>query len=253
MSKTVWISTAARTGSMWVFNVTRQLVREAGFELKPKNVPLDDKETLQIFSDSAKSPKDTEYLVLKVHAALNPGLANSKIISTHRDPRDSIVSYMGFMKMEFEQAFTATKIMSVLTEKYKSWDENSMKLIAFHDIENEPDNVVGIIANFLDIEVNKETISSIVEQFSKKNVQKLIADTDRKLIDKISNKQALEKGDVVFLSNTNYRSFDQETGFQSRHVSSRKTGDWAKILTKGQIDEVNEHFSDWMDEFGYEH
>lgn len=253
MTKTLWISTAPRTGSMWIYNVARELVRQSDFDLKPVVVPQKDTESTTIFSDATESPCDTDYLVLKIHSVLNFKLPNFKIISLHRDPRDVIVSYMEFMKVDFEQAVDAAKMMWTLTDKYQSWDEDTLKMIAYRDIENDPAKLVSTIANFMDIETNEGKISSIVEKFSKKNVRKIIHETDRKLKENIIKKRQTNDVQFIFFTKTNYRSLDPKTGFQSRHVSNRNTGDWAKVLTKDQIDGVNLYFSDWMDKFGYEH
>jgi hypothetical protein len=41
--KAVWIASVPRCGSMWVFNVTRRLARDAGLEVLPTPVPQTDK------------------------------------------------------------------------------------------------------------------------------------------------------------------------------------------------------------------
>jgi hypothetical protein len=38
--KLVWIAGATRSGSMWTYNVTRELIRGAAFEVLPGRVPI---------------------------------------------------------------------------------------------------------------------------------------------------------------------------------------------------------------------
>lgn len=239
---------------MWLYNVARQLVKQSRFNLKPLIVPQGDNEAVQMFNSSLDFPNELDFLVLKIHTILlKPGMPNSKIITTHRDPRDVVVSFMEFMNVEFEKAINAAKTLMPYTERYKSYDKDYLTLIPYRDIENSPFKVVSKLAQFLDIETDEANISAIVKMFDKTQVKKLIDETDRQLDDKISENLQIDKGEIVRFSETNYRSFNLDTGFQSKHVSNRNTGDWVKVLSRDQIAEIDMLFSDWMDEFGYKH
>ena len=79
---TIWISSPPRTGSMWVFNIARQIYKYLGFNVKPKSIPQNDSEMFDIYKSQALNEKDndTKY-VLKVHTILKPNLPKSKIIT----------------------------------------------------------------------------------------------------------------------------------------------------------------------------
>ena len=64
---TIWISSPPRTGSMWVFNIARQINKYLGFNVKPKSIPQNDSEMFDIYKSQALNEKDndTKY-VLKV-------------------------------------------------------------------------------------------------------------------------------------------------------------------------------------------
>ena len=40
--KVVWVASMPRTGSMWAYNVVRELVRAAGRAVEPERVPVDE-------------------------------------------------------------------------------------------------------------------------------------------------------------------------------------------------------------------
>ena len=50
---TVWISTPPRTGSMWIFNVAREIYKTLGFNVEPSIVPQNDSEMFEIYHDRA--------------------------------------------------------------------------------------------------------------------------------------------------------------------------------------------------------
>ena len=52
--KVVWIAGATRCGSMWTFNVARELIRAEGFEALPERVPQRDDVMWGLGEDSAQ-------------------------------------------------------------------------------------------------------------------------------------------------------------------------------------------------------
>ena len=50
---TIWISTSPRTGSTWIFNITREIYRILGFIVEPSIVPQKDTEMFKIYHDKA--------------------------------------------------------------------------------------------------------------------------------------------------------------------------------------------------------
>ena len=122
--KIFWVSTAPRTGSMWVFNVLRELIIVSGNKVEPKVVPQKDDQTTDLFEKYLNDENVDYYLTLKSHNVLKSDLPFSKIISTHRDPRDVLISYMRFMKTDFETAFKVAKSLLNYTSNYNSYNKD---------------------------------------------------------------------------------------------------------------------------------
>ena len=114
---TIWISTAPRTGSMWLFNVTREIFRIAGRQVEPEVTPQSDEKMIQQATQFAFSSQDpTKVWVLKVHTILKPDLPRSKVITTHRDLRDVLVSFKEFMKTSFDNSLGCARSLVKYTE-----------------------------------------------------------------------------------------------------------------------------------------
>ena len=107
---TIWISSVPRSGSMWLFNVTREILKTCRYNVFPNKVTPSDKDFFLIFKN--QSLMDQNYqnkYVMKVHNILKPNLPRSKILTTIRDPRDICISFKEFMK---------TDLLWVLLKKY---------------------------------------------------------------------------------------------------------------------------------------
>ena len=122
---TIWISTTPRTGSTWIFNVTREIYRILGFTVEPSIVPQKDNEMFKIYHDKAinQNNENIKY-VLKTHSILKPDLIRSKIITSIRDPRDLCLSYKKFMKTDFNRSFKVTKSLMDFTNTYQYFKNN---------------------------------------------------------------------------------------------------------------------------------
>ena len=107
------------------------------------------------------------------------------------------------------------------------------------------------LSKFLGLQLDENTALSIWKKFSKDNVRKIIADNDKSLSDKISKKQEIDANEIVNLGRNNYRSFDLNTGFQTGHISQRKSGDWERLFSDNEKKILNNQFKDWLIEFEY--
>lgn len=248
----VWVSTTPRTGSMWLFNVTREIYRGAGRKVEPEIIPKSDKEMAQTARFAVISQDPEKVWVLKVHKILNQNLPNSKIITTHRDPRDILISFKEFMKSDFNRALNCARDIVRYTEIYQNYDSDYLMLVAYNDIETHPLELILKIAKFLRITISKDNAKKIALKFSREKVKKIIENTDKVLTDKIASKKPIDKREIVIFSKSNYRAFDLKTGFQSGHISQRKTGDWKSVLSESEQDQLNNEFGDWLTKYGYE-
>ena len=175
----------------------------------------------------------------------------SKIISTIRDPRDICASFKEFMKSDFNSALIAAKSVIRYYEAYRTYDQNYIKIIRYEDIERNPSDIVNQIANFINCTVNKNFIEELTAKYSKNNVKKLIENNDKILEYKIKNKKEIKYSEIVFFSKKNYRSYDENTGFQTGHISKRNIGDWKKIFSDTEKEILNKEFKEFLIEHKY--
>ena len=61
----------------------------------------------------------------------------------------------------------------------------------------------------------------------------------------------IDKKEIVIISNQNVRAYDKNTGFQTGHVSQRKSGDWEAIFSNTEKEILNNQFKEWLIEFEY--
>ena len=254
MKNTFWISTAARTGSMWLFNVVREIFIQNKYNVYPDKVPKNDKDFKEIYR--LKSLKDQNYLnkyVFKVHATMKTNLLNSKILTTIRDPRDVCASFKEFMKSDFETALNAAKGMIKLLKHYKSFEKDYLKFFKYEDIENNPIELIISISKFIECEVNQDVSKLLSEKFNKNNVRNLIKNNDARLSNKINNKERIDRSEIVYFSKDNYRAFDTRTGFQTNHISYRNSGEWKKVFSEKEIQIISsdQELKDFLMEHNY--
>ena len=135
---TFWISTTPRTGSMWLFNVTREILKAYNFNVLPKEIPQYDKEMVKIYQNYSLNDNDeNNKYVLKIHKLLPTGLKNSRILTTVRDPRDVCISFKEFMNVDFHEALQASKTLNNYVKTYKQYSDEYVKFIKYENIENK--------------------------------------------------------------------------------------------------------------------
>jgi len=250
---TIWISSPPRTGSMWVFNITREIYRYLGFNVKPKSIPQNDSEMFDIYKSQALNEKDngTKY-VLKVHTILKPNLPKSKVITTLRDPRDLCISFKEFMKSDFKSSLKAATTVKSFSNIYKNFKDSYILTIKFENIEKNSTNQILNIAKFLNEELNIKQAEQISEKFSKNKVLNIINKNNKEMNDNLKKNLKIDEKKVVIISKENIRSFDTNTGFQTGHISARKSGEWRNYFSKNEIKILNDEFKFWLKEFDYE-
>ena len=249
---TFWISTTPRTGSMWLFNVTKEILHYSQLKVLPINVPQNDDEFFKIFKTQSLNDLDNiNRYVFKVHTILKSDLPRSKILTTLRDPRDICISFKEFMKTDFNTALKATKSILKYEKIYKTFDKEYLKFFRYENIENKPVQTILDIANFIGYKINSNIAEQISIKFNKEKVKTLIKSNDENLLFKIKNKEEIKKSDIVYFSENNYRSFDLKTGFQTNHVSARNSGDWKKKFTSKEIEILNYEFKDLIYNYNF--
>lgn len=251
-TNTFWISTAPRTGSMWLYNVTREIFKFSKFNVYPKDIPQSDLDVAGVYDRYAVSDNNKlNKYVLKIHKILPANINKSKILTTIRDPRDVCISFKEFMKTDFDTALKATKTMIKYSDIYKNFDSNYVKFIKYEDIENKTNEIILNIAKFIGATIDLSKAKIISEKFKKENIKKLIEKNDKNLNFKIKNKKEISKSEIVYFSKTNYRSYDINTGFQTGHVSERISGEWKNKLNINEIETINKEFRNFIIEYNY--
>ncbi len=252
---TFWISSTPRTGSMWLFNVTREILKESGYKVYPKLVTQHDKDSefMNIYyKEALPDQNNLNKYVFKVHTILKSNIPRSKILTTIRDPRDICVSFKEFMRADFKSALNATKTILNFTKIYKNFETDYLMILKFENIEKNPIDIIIEIGKFINCKIAYKLAEKISKKFSKDNVKKLIKKNDNNLNFKIKENKKISKSEIVYFSKENYRSFDVNTGFQTGHISKRNSGDWKKILSPKEIEIINSQFKDFLIENNYD-
>ena len=249
---TFWISTTPRTGSMWLFNVTREIIIHSRLNALPLELPQSDEKFFEIFKNQSLADENNlNKYVFKVHTILKSNLPKSKILTTIRDPRDICISFKEFMKTDFNTALNAAKTLLNYEKIYKTYNEDYLKFFRYENIENNPIDMILEIANFIECNINIKIAEKISLKYNKKKIKELIKNNDENLLSKIKNKEEINKSSIVYFSKDNYRSFDTKTGFQTNHISNRNSGDWKKKFSLKEIEIINFEFKDLISKYKF--
>lgn len=236
---------------MWTFNVVRELFYKSGFNIEPKTIPQKNNEFLDLFNKNINNKDPKKIFVYKIHKILKSNLPNSKIITTIRDPREIIVSFMRFMKFDFNKGFLAAKDIIKYNQIYKSYSSDLVLFLKYEEILKNPFKVIKQILEFIKLNLDDNKIKKIIQKFEKNNNIKLIKNNDNILNKKLRNKKNIDPRKIVYLSENNFRSFDINTGFQTGHISDMTKKDYRNYLTAEQMDKIKNFFSDWLKNNGY--
>lgn len=245
-----WVSTAPRTGSMWLFNITKEILKLSEINVLPIDIPQSDQEFFEIFKNqSLDDQNNLNRYVFKVHTILKSDLPRSKILTTIRDPRDVCISFKEFMKTDFNTALKATKSLLNYEKIYNTYDKNYIKFFSYNEIENNTVETILKVAKFIGYEIDSEMAKYISLKYNKNKIKELIKNNDEKLLSKIKNKEKINRSDIVYFSKENYRSFDTKTGFQTNHISNRNSGDWKKKFSTKEIQIINDEFKNFISKY----
>jgi hypothetical protein len=258
--KRIFIAGTPRTGSMWTMNVTRALLKSAGKTVLPKEHPKDYKDEGKIIQEAfTYEPVEKTLYCLKTHRFLRNDLPETKIITNYRDVRDTMISYIRFMKQEkddnlFEVAKKTVIAHMEQTDFYFEQHTDNLR-IRFNDILNDPIRIINIINNYLALNVEEAQVLRIKEEYSKEKVSNLI-----KKLDKISasgsgaiqSKENNKAYQILIGPKGRYRLRDKETHFQTNHITSKKDGEWTEYFTSQQREEINEMVSGWLERYSFQ-
>lgn len=232
--KAIWIASPPRCGSMWVFNVTREITRVAGLEVLPGAVPQTNEAMVAAAAEGMRDPAPGRVRVVKVHSNVHPDIPNSRFILPRRDVRDATVSFMRFMRCDFEAGLEFARNAIASERHYDGFPPERALIVEFADIVARPTAIVDTIGEFLEAPLEPETSDAIACKFDKENVAQTVRRAEEDLVRRSRNGSAISADEVVVLGPQDLRAFDTATGFQSGHVSDYREGDWRYLLTAEQ-------------------
>jgi hypothetical protein len=238
---------------MWLFNVTRAILHQAGRIVLPESVPKDEQLAFDLARREAWADNNSRRVwVLKVHGViLRTDLPLSKIITCIRDPRDVLVSFRTFMDTTFEHALATSAGVKRYAEMYREYPQDLLLSVRYDEIETRPAQVVRRVAGFLGVPLLPADEVEIAERFSRERVRQLADNVTQSVLNRLGSGAGVSAEEVVLHGQTLKRAFDPSTGFQTGHVSGNRSGDWRRLLSNEEKRQVRETFGDWFERNGY--
>ena len=229
---TFWVSTVARTGSMWVTNIIKEIFKYSNFNVLPKVLLKSDSACVEFYKSDGLSDKNKQNkYVFKIHSKIDRIPPGSKVITTIRNPYDICASYHEFMKCDLDTSIDSALLLLDFYNHYKKI-EKDVFFIKYEEIENTPGLLIKNLSLFCEVKLSEDYIDNIIKKYEKNNIKKLIDKNDLNLKKSLSENKKIDEEKIIKDKNGNIsRSFDLDTGFQSGHISSRKTGEWMKVFS----------------------
>lgn len=238
-----------RSGSMWTFNVVRELLRRSGFNVLPKSYLPDQKSRVAVARRALDNPDPCARWVFKTHDLIGSDFPKSRFVATRRDPRDVLISQMRFTEIDFEAGLRAACHYAERADAYARFPDSICLQLEYTDIVADPVGVCQRLGNFLELEASDGQIDAIVAQFSKARVAALV----QGLAAKEANEADLPDSEKsVQRVDRNRRRIDLTTNFQSGHVSNYVDGDWRRLLSPEQRAQIHKALGSWLEREGYE-
>ena len=252
---TTWISTVTGTGTTWTFSIVKEIFNYKKLNVLPKEVYRTEKGYFKVFKENALLDRnERNHYVLQCHAKLALHLiqARSKVITNVRNPYDNCASHYEFMKCDVEKAIRNGMHIPLLIQHYTKLSKEKIFLLKYEDIDEKPVDLIERISRFLGVELAGETAKKLADKYSRENVKKIIAKNDKLVSDKMSAGEKVSDREMVITPGSNIvGSFDTMTGYQSRQISGRKTGEWRTAFSDSQIKRIIEALDETAVMLGY--
>lgn len=247
MFKVICVAGMVRSGSMWTFNVVRELARRSGYRVLPEEVKLAEKEWFEYTDrELTNNPDPKAVFVLKTHLRMRTCPPDCLIISNIRDVRDVLMSYQRFMHVDFDQALEDAKEAAATSDHYAAFPEEQRMCLRYDRITEAPDETIGAIAARMGLMVDDSTVSEIAAMFGKERVRSLTEERDQRCRATIATGREPAGEVLLARADGDYATIDLSTGFQSNHVSDYREGDWRQLVSDDQTMILNQTFGDWL-------
>ena len=248
---TIWIASVPRTGSMWTTNIIREIFFEGNLNVFPKDQIQSDKEILEYYNSKAQLDENKlNKFVLKIHRKLTILPPRSKIVTNIRNPYDICASHNEFMKCDLDKSISVASDLSNWIKYYENI-YNDIFLVKYEDIENQTNILIQKLSKFCEVKLSEMQIQNIISKYSRNKVMNIIKNNDQEIKSKINKQELIDPKKIVRFKNGSYRSFDIKTGFQTAHVSQRKSGEWKKIFSSQEVNIIIEKLDSVAVELGY--
>lgn len=252
---TTWISTVTGTGTTWTFSIVKAILSHHKLNVLPKTVYKSEQDYFRVYKESALLDCNSDnYYVLQCHAALALYLiqARCKVITNVRNPYDNCASHYEFMKCDVGRAITNAKHIPLLINHYSKLDKEKKFLLRYEDIDEKPVDLIQRIAEFLGFPLDGVIAEALAYKYSRDNVKKMIANNEKALQTKVLAGEQVSDNEVVVTAGIDrVGSFDTETGYQSHHISERKTGEWRSAFSQTEIPRIIKALAETAEKLGY--
>jgi hypothetical protein len=252
MFKTVWVAGMARAGSMWTFNVTRDLLRQASFEVRPEKVLIEDHQWVALAEQEARRDQDpNRAYVMKIHSCIHGMPDQDLVISNIRDLRDVVMSWMRFMRVGFDEALASVASLAEVAEHYDRFPKDRVLILRYDEITRGPMASIRKIAARLGLQPEEAAIADLAERFDKSRIKNAIDQRDRQIQTAHAAGIPTNPDHLIGTRAGSLISLDRRNGFQTDHVSDYRDGDWRKLLSRAEIDALHQRFGGWLERHGF--
>lgn len=215
---------------MWAYNVARLLAQKAGLRVTPNRALKRDEEMLAAADAYLRMNPIDVFCIIKVHMPLYEK-PNLKVIHIERDLRDRIFSIHRFENRPLNEETALLEVTASLdmAAHYEQWPSSHILRVQFDALESDSINLIARIADFMGLPaIGAEHIHEIDAKLAKAQLRKRISNVDRIVFEDIGG---LDEHSVSTVKGTSgkIRAYDEETGFQSGHVSDYCSGDWQHL------------------------
>ena len=217
---------------MWVTNIIKEILNYSNFNVLPKVLFKSDSACVEFYKSDGLSDKNKQNkYVFKIHSKIDRIHPGSKVITTIRNPYDICASFHEFMKCDLDMSIDSALLLLDFYNHYKKL-EKDVFFVKYEEIENTPGLLIKNLSSFCEVKLSEDYIDNIIKKYEKNNIKKLIDRNDLNLKKSLTENKKIDEDKIVKDANGNIRSYDLDTGFQSGHISSRKTGDWMKVFSE---------------------
>lgn len=252
----VFVAGMPRAGSMWTYNVTREIMMAGKWTVLPKLIPSNEAALVRDALTSDVNVK--EIYCIKTHGKLPnplPTRHEVKLICNYRDVRDASLSYMRFTHCEFNQGLTAIEHMMDLTDYYLKVFEKITLPLRYEDITHSPTQLIDKLCAHLEVSLSDNKKREILEKYSKESIKKKLKEISEVRMGEdgqVKGAKHQSKFESVRNFDGTYRAYDKNTAFQSNHITAKKDGEWRTAFKQDEIEQIHSLCQHWLIEHGYQ-